>query len=147
MCCASRIARDLQMQDGHIAKALESSVEVQKIIDEYDRDDFLPIDAADSLFKAVKNYLAEYSFAAHDANEAGELLFTVAPKHHMMYHWGAKAKFLHPRKSACFGDEGYVGIVKHIVRASTAGMPLHQIAATVTTKHRWGLHFLYKHGM
>ena len=132
-------------EDDRVGFAFQHLCEIHDILDEYSHDFFLPPDAADSLLHSVEEHLFQYGFLAHAADVRGDLLFTVAPKHHMMYHWGAKAKFLNPRRTACFIDEDYVKIIKGIVRACTAGRELHQIAASVTDKHRWGLHMQYKH--
>ena len=103
--------------------------------------------AAQSLRDSVDEHLLHYGFLAHAADTRGDLLFTVAPKHHMMFHWGVRAKFLNPRRAACFIDEDHVKIIKGIVRACTAGRELHTIAGSVTEKHRWGLHMMHKHGV
>ena len=76
----------------------------------------------------------------------GDLLFTFAPKHHMMYHWACKARYLNPRRSACLIDEDYVGIIKNIVRRCTAGTQLHDVATKVMEKYRWGMHMLHRYG-
>jgi hypothetical protein len=97
----------------------------------------------DELRRLIDQHLGWYSKLAADAIRAGDLLWTLAPKHQWLWHLGHEAQFLHPRRSSCLQDEDFMGRIKHIVCSSTSGTALHQVPLTVIRKYRWGMHFQY----
>ena len=52
-----------------------------------------------------------------------------------------KALYLNPRKTNCFVDEDFVGDVKEIVAASTAGTSMEEVPSKVMEKIVWQMHF------
>jgi len=135
------------VEHDHIGLVFENLCKIDDILDELNLELFLPRAAATTLMSAVENHLLHYGHLSYLADRQGHLLFTAAPKHHMMYHWGAKAMFLNPRRTACFLDDDYVNVIKNIARSCTAGLKLHKIVASVAVKHRWGLHMQHKYGV
>ena len=136
-----QFGRPAEVEDERVSLALKHLCDVHDVLDEYSTEMFLPVAAAKQLQESVQEHLLQYSHMAKICDGRGDMLFTVAPKHHMMTHWAAKAMYLNPRRVACFMDEDMVGIVKSIVQGCTSGSTLDKIASTVTGKHRWGLHF------
>ena len=130
-----------------MALACQYLCEVHDILDEFSHELFLPPEVAANLLEASEKHLVHYDYCAGYADSRGDKLFTVAPKHHMIYHWACKAQFLNPRRCACWVDEDYVRVIKQIVRSCTAGMQLHNIGETVAAKHSWGLHMLHNYGV
>ena len=68
------------------------------------------------------------------------LLWDITPKCHWYWHWATTSLDLKPRKTNCFVDEDFVGDVKEIVAASTAGTSMEEVPSTVIEKIVWQMH-------
>ena len=129
--------------DQWVEACLTSQVRLQEIIDEEPAALFIEPALAAELPAVADRMLSFYSRLADAANRAGELLWTVAPKHHQLVHICARAAYLHPRRGSCFVDEDFMRRVKGIVQACTAATPLHRVPMTLLQKYRWGMCFQY----
>lgn len=121
-----------------IKAALDQVLKFQNIIDDFSQDLFLPQEQVRALQNHVHEFLRIYTELAHIADQQGLLLWNMAPKFHFLWHLAQRAEYLCPRRSACHIDEDYVGQVKKIAQACSAGTQLHHIAAKVVEKIRWG---------
>ena len=106
-------------RDAWVLECLEHQCALQSIADESPHDLFLSDAQAATFRSTLDGYLRMYSRLAAAADAAGDLLFTVAPKHHLYWHLGQRAGWLHPRRGACFLDEDFVRRIKGIVEACT----------------------------
>ena len=85
-----------------------------------------------------------YTLLANRADRTGGdegLLWNITPKFHWYWHWAVKALYFNPRKTNCFVDEDFVGDVKEIVAASTAGTSMEEVPSKVIEKIVWQMHF------
>jgi hypothetical protein len=129
--------------DKLVAELLQTQQLVQNLLDESSAEFQMDEESARELPKATDRLLATYSRAAHAANAMGELLFSVVPKHHMLYHFSRKAWYLHPRRGACYADEDYMSTIKQLVKGSVNALPLQKKPSAILNKYRWGL--AYEH--
>ena len=132
----------VQMDDW-VEACLAAQVRLQEIMDDEPRAFLMDEGLARELRAVADRMLSFYARLAHAANEAGDLLWTVAPKHHQLWHLCAKAIYMHPRRGACYIDEDFMKRVKAIVQACTAATPLHKVPLTLLQKYRWGMCFQY----
>lgn len=129
--------------DQLVSIVLQEQLTFQALIDE-DADMFqMEAESAKQLPKTVDRLLATYARLAFEANQQGELLWSMVPKHHMLWHFARKAWCLHPRRGACYSDEDFMGVVKRLVQGCTSATELHKVASTVLKKYRWGMCFQY----
>ena len=99
----------------------------------------LPIARVHSFRNAIDVFLANYTWLAACSDARGQLLFNVTPKFHWLWHLGERSMYLHPRRAACMIDEDFVGVMKEVVRASSAGTKGHKVQMTVCDKYRFGM--------
>ena len=102
---------------------------------------FLSNDQAISFGRHNDALLDLYTQLARKADEAGELLWKMLPKHNWQCHVSQKARWLNPRASACMIDEDFVGHQKLIVGASVHGTPPEDVPMAVMAKAAWTMHF------
>jgi hypothetical protein len=121
-----------------VAEVLRHQCDLQAIIDEHSTELFLPVAAAAALQKSVVDLLLKYTQLAHRADARGNLLWSLAPKFHWLWHFGERAKYLCPRRGACLIDEDYVGKIKVVGQACSSGTALHRIQLKIVDKIRWG---------
>ena len=84
-----------------------------------------------------------YTLLANRADRTGGdegLLWNITPKFHWYWHWAVKALYFNPRKTNCFVDEDFVGDVKEIVAASTAGTSMEEAPSKVMENIVWQMH-------
>ena len=124
-----------------VRTCMEQMVSIHDILDESRFLDFLDEADAAQLKTHVDVFLQAYSMAAHYAIRANLPVFTVAPKHHWLWHWADRAKLLNPRKGNEMLDEHFVGIMKDVGKTCTCSTPLHGVPAALMNKYRWGMHF------
>jgi hypothetical protein len=129
--------------DRLVAELLQTQQVIQELLDAEASEFQMSSESARELSKATDKLLATYSRAAVAANELGELLFSVVPKHHMLWHFSRKAWHLHPRRGACSTDEDYMSAVKQLVKGCMHALPLQKIPLALLQKYRWGL--AYEH--
>jgi hypothetical protein len=127
--------------DDWVGKCLDALCAIHGILDEEPGAFFLAPDRVAALRRAIDQHLAFYSRLAAACDQQGLLLFTVAPKHHALWHIGHRSAMLHPRRGACYMDEDFVRRLKGIVQMCTAGTPLHRVPAMVLQKYRWGMFY------
>ena len=106
------------VDDERVARVLRLQVHMQDILSDHASEAFLPDRAAKDFNQTVKRFLVEYSLLANAADEQGLLLFTVAPKHHHLWH---------PRRANCMLDEDYVGKIKEVVHSTVHGTEAHNV--------------------
>ena len=128
-------------EDAWVAGCLEALCDAQGVLDETPHEAFLEPARAAAFRRHLDEYLRLYSRLAAAAVQAGDLLWTVAPKFHALWHLGEKAESLNPRRGACFLDEDFMRRLKAIAQRCTASTPLHNIPAAILDKYRWGMWF------
>jgi hypothetical protein len=121
-----------------VLTVLTLQVEFQEILSEHSEKTHLPRAAAESLRSKVHQWLREYSALASQSDREGKLLFALVPKHHYLYHLADRALWLNPRRSCCFVDEDFVGVLKNVVAASSFGSEPHHVPGKVMEKYVWG---------
>jgi hypothetical protein len=127
--------------DRLVDQLLEQQMLFQELLDEDANAFHLSTESATELCKVTDKLLSLYSKLAHQADGEGALKWTMAPKHHMLWHLSRKASFMHPRRGACYQDEDFMGRVKALVTSCTHALPLHAVATTVLKKYRWAMFF------
>ena len=75
------------------------------------------------------------------ADRSGRLVWTIAPKHHVLLHLAQRAMYLNPSRGNTFMDESYMSIIKTVVQASVDSNPPHAVPCAVMEKYRWAFHF------
>lgn len=130
-------------EDEWVARALDTLCAMQELLDEDSRQFFMAVPQVAEFRLLIDEHLTWYCKLAGKADSVGDLLWTLAPKHHWLWHMGWKSQFLHPRRSACYQDEDFMKVVKSIVKACTASTPLHKVPLYVLHKYRWGMFFQY----
>eukprot|EP00959_Pyramimonas_sp_CCMP1952_P025940 544612-Pyramimonas_sp.AAC.1 len=119
---------------GHLAK-------IQELIDVHAQDAFMSVGNAASLRRETDYFLRLYSVLGAAADAEGlELLWNMTPKFHWLWHLADRARFLSPRRGACWIDESFVAVMKRAAKASAFGTPLHLIPKSVMSKYRWGIY-------
>ena len=119
---------------------LKHLVAIINLMDEHAHDAFMSVDNAKKLRTRIDDFLIAYTALCTFADAAGHHLWNVTPKFHWLWHLGVRAYWLSPRRSACWLDETFVGVVKRIAAKSTRGCALHKVPRAVMTKYRWGRH-------
>ena len=122
-----------------VKAALESIVRVDHIIDENRLLDHMRREDAAQVAALVDAHLVSYSRAAHLADSLGLYLFSVVPKHHWLWHWAARAMWMHPCKSSTMEDEHFVGIIKTVAKNCTHSAPLHKVPLFLMERYRWAM--------
>ena len=135
------------VDDERVARVLRLQVHMQDILSDHVSEAFLPDRAAKDFNQTVKRFLVEYSLLANAADEQGLLLFTVAPKHHHLWHLGERSLFMNPRRANCMLDEDYVGKIKEVVHSTVHGTEAHNVPENVLEKVLWGKYLLIKMGL
>ena len=125
--------------DRLVGELLEGQLAIQGLLDEDAADFQMEPDSAKELVKLVDKWLANYCRVANASTARGELLFSVVPKHHALWHFARKASNLHPRRGACYADEDFMGTCKQLVKGCVNALPLHKVPLAVLRKYRWGM--------
>ena len=130
-------------QDHWVAGCLASLCQMQSILDSDSRNFFLEPGQVLHFRTLVDQHLSLYSRLAAAADSVGDLLWTVAPKHHLMWHLAWKSQYLHPRRGSCYQDEDFMRRMKGMVQGCTASNAMHKVPLAVLHKYRWGMFFQY----
>ena len=101
---------------------------------------------AHKLKELVCLFLKEYSILANAADKDKKLLFSVAPKFHLLWHLGARAVFLNPRKGCTMLDEDYMGECREIVAAAVHGTVPHSVPQKFLEKYCCGKSIMLLYG-
>jgi hypothetical protein len=133
------------IEDQSTLECLECLSNIEHTFDEYSHEYVLPLDVAEQVLAWGDKFLELNAKLSTSAGERGDLLFHVLPKTHLYWHLLYRCRYLHPKVGSCMIDEDFVGRIKHIVVASTAGSQLHTIPAKVVEKIRWGKAYMYEY--
>ena len=125
-----------------VTRVLDCQILVQDKLDSC-KDHFLPNDSVKAIREAVDTLLLEYSELSNFATDREECLWNIVPKFHWYYHLAYRCCFLHPRCGSTWLDEDFVGFIKDVVAACTAGTPPHKVSHSVCDKIQWGKHVEY----
>jgi len=141
-----KLKRQRNKLDDITQRALGHQVALQQVLSEYTCDPFLPMDKVATFRDHIDGFLQNYTLLANDADSRGLLRWNIAPKFHYLWHLGEISKYLNPRRGNTMMDEGFVGVIKEIVRACAHGTESHNVPRSVVYNYRWGLHFLSVYG-
>ena len=108
---------------------------------------FLPEDIAKEFNSLIQKFLKAYAILAHDADVQHKSLWSVTPKLHYLWHLGARAMYLNPRKGNTSLDEDFMGKSKDIVQSCAHGTPLHKVPLSFMEKYNWAKHLLLQYGV
>ena len=93
--------------------------------------------------RTTEEYLLMYSAVARAYNEAGRLLFTVTPKHHMLWHAADSAKWLNPCRTCGYMGEDNMQTVRRLSTYALCAVKPHQVGARVLRKWTRGYTFRF----
>ena len=91
------------------------------------------------LHRDIDLLLGTYTALGNAAANTGQRLWNVTPKFHYLWHWGQQAQWLHPRATATYMDEDFVGRIAHTAKACTGGVSIARLGNIVLAKYRRGL--------
>ena len=100
---------------------------------------FLSEPALAQLHTDIDLLLGAYTALGNAAAANGQRLWNVTPKFHYLWHWGQQARWLHPRATATYMDEDFVGRIAHTAKACTGGVSIARLGNIVLAKYRRGL--------
>ena len=100
---------------------------------------FLQDPALSQLHTDIDRLLGAYTALGNIAASTGQRMWNVTPKFHYLWHWGQQAKWLHPRATATFIDEDFVGRIARTAKACTGGVSIVRIGNILIAKYRRGL--------
>jgi hypothetical protein len=83
--------------------------------------------------------LLHYTALGNKEAAEGRLKWNVVQKMHSLWHWSRQCQYVHPRDTGTYADEDFVGIVKEIAVACTAGIAIARLPATVMKKYVLGM--------
>ena len=127
-----------------IFELLKRQLHCQDILHDYRHDYFLPVPEVNALRAHIGAGLLLYQKLAARADRDAELLFSQPTKFHWMWHLGERAMYLSPRLSNTMMDEDFVGRMKELVQACSAGTELDNMALKAIEKYRYGFDFISK---
>ena len=131
--------------DALVLSCLHSLRSLQEILHEHASDPMLPKPKAKLFSTLVQKHLQDYTRLAKMADDAERLLFNIVPKHHALFHLGARALYLNPRRSNTMMDEDFVGKMKDVVSSCAHGTPSHVVPVKVLEKYMWGKHLQWNY--
>ena len=134
--------RDGCPEDQWCQQVLDDLCTVQEILDEDPTSLFLGAGRPAALMSAVDSMFKFYTRLANHADAKGDLLWSMVPKFHWLWHLSRRSQYLHPRRGACLLDEDFVGKLKLITKMCTSSTPLHRVPTAVAEKYRWGMYVL-----
>ena len=91
-------------------------------------------DDATKVTSLANRILLRYSTLENAAGKRGDLVFAVTPTFHWLFHFGQRAKLLHPRRGNTMIDEACVGVCKQIVQSCANGTESVKIPAAFVEK-------------
>jgi hypothetical protein len=104
----------------------------------------LPETAQARLTEAVDVLLAHYTALGNEAQGRGLKMWSLRPKHHVLWHMAQQARFLHPRAAMCYADESFVGAMKKMALKCTSGKRMEQCGQIIVTKYVYGMMLLWR---
>ena len=123
-----------------ILVALQLQCDFQDLLDSSADEFVMPRADVDRLQVTIDLFLQEYTQLGTCADELGLLLWPMRPKFHWLWHLGQRARYISPRRAACFLDEDYLGKLKKVLAHCTPGLALHKVPAKFLARYRWGIH-------
>ena len=99
----------------------------------------LPMLSLRALRALPDNMLRHYSALSSKAAAAGEWRWNVVPKFHMVWHWSRQCQWVHPKDTATYIDEDFVGHIKGIAIACTSGIAIAKLPWTILAKWIQGM--------
>ena len=122
-----------------IRLALQSSLQVDRIIDQYPGSIRLPREAAEELITHGFTYLNTCTLLANRYNVAGDMIFNVTVKAHFFAHILLRSRYLNPRRAWCFSGERFMLIMRKLTASCVRGITLKELSGKLLTKYRHGL--------
>ena len=86
--------------------------------------------AGEQFLAATNTLLSHYSFLARAAMDAGEYMYSLTQKHHVLVHLAEQAQYGHP----CYGSESFMAVAKAIGASCTRGTPAHKVSSKILQK-------------
>ena len=131
-----------ETDEGHqaVTLALKMNAKMDAVIDEYPGAIFLPRQAARELKAAAFLFLNQLNFLADMYNTAGDMLFDVTMKGHMLAHACIRAGDINPRRTWCFSGERAMLMVRQLGQSCCRGIRAPEIGKQLLTKYVCGLH-------
>lgn len=126
-----------------VAQLLHDQVSFQVILAEHKDEVLLPVGEARKFADHVHSFLLGYQRLAAKAEANGDFLWNQPTKFHWLWHLADRARFINPRRSCTMVDEDFVGRMKVVTHASSAGTQLHDMSRKSCEKYRWGFTFLF----
>jgi hypothetical protein len=127
------------MHDKHALSCLEFMNDIHQILDNHKHDMFFSDENVDSFVMVTDRVLQTYSVLANEATARGELLFSVVPKFHWLWHLANRSQHLNPRRVSCFIDEDVFKHVKKLASSCCESNALHLVPGQLILKYRWAL--------
>ena len=104
----------------------------------------LSAEAKQRLMLNADTLLAHYTALANKAAAEGQWRWNVVPKFHMLWHWSRQSCNVHPKCTGTYSDEDFVGIVKGIAAACTAGVAIAKLPWTILAKYTQGMQLRWR---
>ena len=132
---------DTGNDDHHsIHLALQMSVNIDRILDDYPDAFTLPPREAERFQGAVFIYLKHLTSLASRFNSRGRMVFNITVKTHCLAHIGCRVHCLNPRRAWCFSGERFMLIQRKIVASCSRGTKLEEMNAKFLHRYRYALH-------
>ena len=138
---------DDELREHHLIKEMLShQADIQSILSDFATEPVLPPQVSKDFQLATDLLLKKYVIVAQAADAREELLFSIVPKHHWMWHLAHRSQYLNPRRGNTMVDEDFVGHVKTLVQACVHGTKPHMVPIKVAEKMVWALYILSVYG-
>jgi hypothetical protein len=126
-----------------VAVVLECAVIIFQECRQVGLDLHLPEMAQARLIEAVDVLLAHYTALGNEAQGRGLKMWSLRPKHHVLWHMAQQARFLHPRAAMCYADESFVGAMKKMAQKCVSGKRMETCGPIIVTKYVYGMMLLW----
>ena len=132
-------------QHVQVRMALEASVEVEDILDQYPRHPRLPRDVGEDLKTAIFKYLILFNALGKFYSSTAGLglkLFNVTVKAHYLAHIGLLCVFMNPRLAWTYSGEDFMQHSKRLFSACTRGLKPQQISDKFLFNYSIAMHVM-----
>ena len=126
-----------------IELALRMSHKMDSVLDRHPAEVVLPTAAAAELRGAAFVFLNQLNYLAQAYNDAGDLVFDVTIKSHMLAHIALRSGDINPRRTWCFSGERMMLHVRRLGQSCAKGIQASQIGRKMLTKYRCSLKLLF----
>ena len=127
-----------------IELALRMSHNMDNIIDRHPDAIVLPTEASSELRGAAFVFLGQLNYLAQAYNEAGDMVFDITIKAHMLAHIALRSGDINPRRTWCFSGERMMLHVRRLGQSCARGIQPSQMGRKLLSKSRCGLVLLLK---